>query len=275
MSIAKQGVNLRWEWGDLALEVAPPSEREKVKNGNLAALNDLLERISDHGEIPMTDLPTAASLRDYRDGAAVVPPGEYRQGITIYFARELGHLEKDLAKRLAVIDKLRAEHKSGRATIDALRLLYGNLPTRTAGDASERIQSEIEKMSPSKRAAMAANLLSSDEVRKAVFNLDGDERTNIIKAAGSVHDQAVQRKEEATAIRRNTSPDERFWNLFKADLQPNWLMAGSRLGHFEWNGERVHWMQEKGDSLRDEFHRLAAENATLSSDDFNALLEGE
>ena len=273
VSIAKQGIYLRWEWGDLALEVVPLSE--DYHNGRDAALDGLLDRVAESGEITRSDLPSADLLRQYRDGAAVIPPGEYRKGVTIYFARELGQLEKDPAKRLAVIDTLRAEHPRNKATIDALRVMYDRQPTRTAGKPDERMDSEINTLSANEQAALAARLLADEKVRKALPALSNDQQDNILDGVNGLYDDEDRRNDEREAIRHEEPIDVRAWRLFKNDVQPNWLAAGKRLGYFEWTDERVRWMQEKGDSLRDEFHQVAAKRAKLSDDDFDALLGGD
>jgi len=143
------GEQLRWAWADLALEVAPPGESGR-SNGQDVALRELRERVAASVDVYTSDLPKLGSLRQYRDAAAAVPPGA-RDGVPVGAAMELWRAERDPARRLAVLDELRAAREDGRVTVDAVRVYFGRVPTREPRQSRGRRQ-EPPPESPRRRA---------------------------------------------------------------------------------------------------------------------------
>jgi hypothetical protein len=128
-SAAEAARDRRWRWGDWALNVAPDMSEKGVKDGTAALLRDALAELLD-GE-NSENSPSSADLRSYREAAAAIPPDLRDRVHAIDVGRTLGAEIKDKAERVAVIEKLAAEHPKGIVTVDAVRAHFDRAQTNT------------------------------------------------------------------------------------------------------------------------------------------------
>jgi hypothetical protein len=168
VGLAQREGDLRWEWADLAFEVEPPSEGRGMGNGQDAKLGELRTRVAANGDIAISDLPSVDLLRRYRDAAAALPP-EARAGVTVNAALELGRFSKDKAERLAVVERLRAEHPTGRVIVDAIRAYFGRVPTRASGRPAERAEADLKRSTHKERVHVASTLMDDPVVERDVY----------------------------------------------------------------------------------------------------------
>ena len=170
------------------------------------------------------------------------------------------------------------EKATGRAAVSHTRKVLKERPAEVAADIAKAMEDpEVAKaiadqMSGSERAEVGASMFQSSEARKAAANLDPQGKANLILARTESDEDTKQRNRDSDMVHSRLERDEYCWRQFKSLISPKFLSAKQWLGEFEWTEERVAWMHETGDMIRDAFFGIAAENAQMSEEDFAALL---
>ena len=165
-----------------------------------------------------------------------------------------------------------------RAAVSHTRKVLKERPAEVAADIAKAMEDpEVAKaiadqMSGSERAEVGASMFQSSEARQAAANLDPQGKANLILARTESDEDTKQRNRDSDMVHSRLERDEYCWRQFKSLISPKFLSAKQWLGEFEWTEERVAWMHETGDMIRDAFFGIAAENAQMSEEDFAALL---
>lgn len=142
---------------------------------------------------------------------------------------------------------------------------------KALADPAKR-QKIFSGLSPTEQAEVGASAFQTQEAREAAANLDGQGKANLILARTEGAEDTKKRNQEQAAIYSRLGADEYYWREFKKLISPKFLSASKYLGQFDWTEERIAWMHEYGEGIRDAFFRIAAENAQMSEEDFQALL---
>jgi len=156
--------NARWDWADLALDVAGAPGDDHAGNGSGEILDKLIADVAADAHVGISELPTNHTLRNYREAADSLPPGEHRAGCGVSAARELRRHYKDRATRYAVVAELRAASPKDRVTVDDVRTRAGVKTTRPRPKVKEYSKLAVELHAAYVCMHEAAELAYANEV---------------------------------------------------------------------------------------------------------------
>ena len=249
MSLATQEGELRWGWGDWALDVAGPPSRERDAHGVAVrdstvtklfreALGELTEALgSDHS------LPRSDYLRVWRDGAYAIP-AELRQMVRSPWIGETLWRHVPDHRRESLIRELAAEHSDGKNILTERQVRRALGLKGKDGDLIERVE-----LTPADQAALIAQALTDPKVLNAIFN-DEDLRDQLEDAVSAMFGRDSETDDDRERVSRNLSEDDQRWEKFQRHVRAGEFgFAEWQSTKFEVTDKRASWLCERAEYL--------------------------
>lgn len=250
MSLAKQEGELRWSWGDWALDVAGPPSRKRDEHGVAErdstvtklfreALGELTEALgSDHS------LPRSDYLRVWRDGAYAIPV-ELRQMVRSPWIGETlwRHVPDD--RRESLIRELANEHPDGKNILTERQVRRALGMKGKDGDLIEFVPP-----TPQEQAEMFAKALKDPKVLNAIFN-DENLRDQFEDALAALFGRDQKTDQERERVHRNLSEDDQHWEKFQRHVRAGEFgFAEWQSTKFDVTNKRASWLLNRAQYLR-------------------------
>lgn len=278
MSLAKQEGELRWSWGDWALDVAGPPSRKRDDKGVAErdstvtklfreALGELAEGLGSDVALPRSDY-----LRVWRDGAYAIPV-RLRQMVRSPWIGETlwRHVPDD--RREPLIRKLASEHPEGKNILTERQVRRALGLKGKDGDLIEFVPP-----TPEQQAEMFAQALKNPKVLNAIFN-DEDLREQFEDALNELFGRDHKIDDDRERVQRNLSEDEQHWEKFQRHMRSAFREVGLaewQSTKFEVTDKRSAWVREQIEQLRAVVTRIAMITSAegVTDEALQQLLEG-